>query len=293
MTCAPVAPRRRSGGGGGGRQAAKNALGQPIKAAEWLATHQPGDRQLTQGLQARRSARVARARGDAAYRATGVAVRVTATTAAAGTALAAAARSVAYRCAFASRPAAARAVVCATARQLIRAATHLRWRYVGRRHVPHRERRRHACGLWLERGVHAPRLRGAVEQGAACGAAAHVALFFSKLRLTHLPCARRRTSSSAPATARSTTWRARWSKGPPRWCVCAARACVQSIFRFSGTADVRRCRRQSLALAHVAVDEDGGVMFSPWTETDFRCARGIDRVRRGHVRLCCCARTAC
>jgi hypothetical protein len=115
-------PRRRSGGGGGGRQAAKDAFGQPIKAAEWLATRQPGDRQLTQGLQARRGARVVRARGDAAHSATGVvAVRVTA--AAAGTALAAAARSVAKRCAVASRPAAARAVVCATASQLMRAAT--------------------------------------------------------------------------------------------------------------------------------------------------------------------------
>jgi hypothetical protein len=84
VTCAPVAPRRRSGGGGGGRQAAKNALGQPIKAAEWLATHQPGDRQLTQGLQARRGARVARALGDAAHRATAVAVRVTTTGTAGG-----------------------------------------------------------------------------------------------------------------------------------------------------------------------------------------------------------------
>ena len=30
---------------------------------------------------------------------------------------------------------------------------------------------------------------------------------------------------------------------------------------------------QSLALAHMSVAEDDTVLFSPWTETDFRCVR--------------------
>jgi hypothetical protein len=34
----------------------------------------------------------------------------------------------------------------------------------------------------------------------------------------------------------------------------------------------RRARNQSLALAHLTVSEDDTVLFSPWTETDFRCA---------------------
>ncbi|GIL82474.1 hypothetical protein Vretimale_11914 [Volvox reticuliferus] len=39
-----------SSGGGGGGQAAKDALGNDIKADSWLATHQKGDRSLSQGL---------------------------------------------------------------------------------------------------------------------------------------------------------------------------------------------------------------------------------------------------
>ncbi|GFR45025.1 hypothetical protein Agub_g6336, partial [Astrephomene gubernaculifera] len=39
----------RSGGGGAG-QAAKDALGNDIKASEWLKTHLKGDRSLSQGL---------------------------------------------------------------------------------------------------------------------------------------------------------------------------------------------------------------------------------------------------
>lgn len=39
----------RSGGGGGGTNA-KDALGNDVVAAEWLKTHGPGDRTLTQGL---------------------------------------------------------------------------------------------------------------------------------------------------------------------------------------------------------------------------------------------------
>jgi len=39
-----------SSGGGSGGQAAKDALGNDVKAAAWLKTHQPGDRSLTQGL---------------------------------------------------------------------------------------------------------------------------------------------------------------------------------------------------------------------------------------------------
>lgn len=39
----------RSGGGGGGITA-KDALGNDVIATEWLKTHGPGDRTLTQGL---------------------------------------------------------------------------------------------------------------------------------------------------------------------------------------------------------------------------------------------------
>lgn len=42
--------RLRSSGGGSGGQAAKDALGNDVKTASWLATHQKGDRSLTQGL---------------------------------------------------------------------------------------------------------------------------------------------------------------------------------------------------------------------------------------------------
>ncbi|KAL4444226.1 hypothetical protein ABPG75_011963 [Micractinium tetrahymenae] len=43
-------------GGGSGGQVAKDALGNDIKASAWLATHQAGDRSLSQGL-----------KGDATY----------------------------------------------------------------------------------------------------------------------------------------------------------------------------------------------------------------------------------
>lgn len=43
-----------SAGGGGGGQAAKDALGNDVKSAEWLKTHQPGDHSLSQGLRVRR-----------------------------------------------------------------------------------------------------------------------------------------------------------------------------------------------------------------------------------------------
>jgi len=39
-----------SAGGGGGGQIAKDALGNDIKASEWLKTHPAGDRNLSQGL---------------------------------------------------------------------------------------------------------------------------------------------------------------------------------------------------------------------------------------------------
>jgi cytochrome b6-f complex iron-sulfur subunit len=39
-----------SSGGGSGGQAAKDALGNDVKADAWLKTHLPGDRSLTQGL---------------------------------------------------------------------------------------------------------------------------------------------------------------------------------------------------------------------------------------------------
>lgn len=39
-----------SSGGGGGGQAAKDALGNDVKSAEWLKTHKPNTRELTQGL---------------------------------------------------------------------------------------------------------------------------------------------------------------------------------------------------------------------------------------------------
>lgn len=40
-------------GGGSGGQVAKDALGNDIKASSWLATHQAGDRSLSQGLKVR------------------------------------------------------------------------------------------------------------------------------------------------------------------------------------------------------------------------------------------------
>eukprot|EP00879_Flechtneria_rotunda_P007776 GHRR01008149.1.p1 GENE.GHRR01008149.1~~GHRR01008149.1.p1 ORF type:complete len:206 (-),score=31.44 GHRR01008149.1:1390-2007(-) len=40
----------KSSGGGAGGRAAKDALGNDVKANAWLATHQKGDRSLTQGL---------------------------------------------------------------------------------------------------------------------------------------------------------------------------------------------------------------------------------------------------
>ncbi len=42
-----------SAGGGSGGQVAKDALGNDIKASSWLATHQAGDRSLSQGLKVR------------------------------------------------------------------------------------------------------------------------------------------------------------------------------------------------------------------------------------------------
>ncbi|KAJ0953680.1 putative plastoquinol--plastocyanin reductase [Helianthus annuus] len=44
-SCLPLC----SGGGGGGTPA-KDALGNDIVATEWLKTHGPGDRTLSQGL---------------------------------------------------------------------------------------------------------------------------------------------------------------------------------------------------------------------------------------------------
>lgn len=40
----------KGAGGGTGGQAAKDALGNDVKTNAWLATHQKGDRSLTQGL---------------------------------------------------------------------------------------------------------------------------------------------------------------------------------------------------------------------------------------------------
>ena len=37
-------------GGSGSGEVAKDALGNDVKASSWLATHQPGDRSLSQGL---------------------------------------------------------------------------------------------------------------------------------------------------------------------------------------------------------------------------------------------------
>ena len=42
----------RSGGAGGGT-VAKDAIGNDVIAVEWLKTHGPGDRTLTQGLKVR------------------------------------------------------------------------------------------------------------------------------------------------------------------------------------------------------------------------------------------------
>jgi hypothetical protein len=74
VTRAPGRATPRRAGGGGGGQAAKDANGDAVKSKKWLATHLPGDRQLTQGLKARaRSggrpcARVGRRAGGAARR---------------------------------------------------------------------------------------------------------------------------------------------------------------------------------------------------------------------------------
>jgi cytochrome b6-f complex iron-sulfur subunit len=43
----------KGSGGGAGGQAAKDALGNDVKTNAWLATHQKGDRSLTQGLKVR------------------------------------------------------------------------------------------------------------------------------------------------------------------------------------------------------------------------------------------------
>ena len=50
-------PLACSAGGGGGGQAAKDANGDTIKSKKWLATHLPGDRQLSQGLKVRPAGR--------------------------------------------------------------------------------------------------------------------------------------------------------------------------------------------------------------------------------------------
>lgn len=44
--------RSRSSGGGSGGIAAKDALGNDVKSAAWLATHGKGDHSLVQGLKA-------------------------------------------------------------------------------------------------------------------------------------------------------------------------------------------------------------------------------------------------
>jgi hypothetical protein len=49
LTCSQLLHPCSSGGGSGG-QAAKDALGNDVKTASWLATHTKGDRSLTQGL---------------------------------------------------------------------------------------------------------------------------------------------------------------------------------------------------------------------------------------------------
>lgn len=41
---------KNSSGGGGGGTVAKDALGNDIIAEEWVKTHGPGDRTLSQGL---------------------------------------------------------------------------------------------------------------------------------------------------------------------------------------------------------------------------------------------------
>ena len=51
----PLNQSNRVGGGGGG-QSAKDAAGNDVKSSVWLKTHQPGSRELTQGL-----------KGDATY----------------------------------------------------------------------------------------------------------------------------------------------------------------------------------------------------------------------------------
>lgn len=48
LSCDPIAKNRTGGGSSG--QVAKDALGNDVIAEEWLKTHGPGDRTLTQGL---------------------------------------------------------------------------------------------------------------------------------------------------------------------------------------------------------------------------------------------------
>merc|ERR1711920_153966 len=50
----------RSAGGGSGGTAAKDALGNDIKATEWLKVHRSGDRTLSQGLKGDSTGKVVR-----------------------------------------------------------------------------------------------------------------------------------------------------------------------------------------------------------------------------------------
>ncbi len=52
-----------SSGGSGGPQAAKDRLGNDVRASAWLEEHGPGDRSLVQGLQVRQWQRQAAASG--------------------------------------------------------------------------------------------------------------------------------------------------------------------------------------------------------------------------------------
>lgn len=70
--------RPRSAGGGTGGIAAKDALGNDVKSAAWLATHGKGDHSLVQGLKASpRSASPARISAGAPLRARGAGERST------------------------------------------------------------------------------------------------------------------------------------------------------------------------------------------------------------------------
>ncbi len=55
-----------SPGGGAGGQAAKDALGNDVTVKSWLATHQKGDRSLTQGLKVSKGRRSDRRHAPAA-----------------------------------------------------------------------------------------------------------------------------------------------------------------------------------------------------------------------------------